>query len=48
MRLLKHPPKIGVLGKFRAVKLSLGSEIGGVFGGVVGGVFVGLVKGLDG
>ena len=39
---LKKTPKIGVLGKLRAVKLSLGGEVGGVFGSVFGGVFWGL------
>ena len=38
MRLLNSPPKIGVLGKLRAVKLALGGEIG-VCGSVWGGVF---------
>ena len=48
MRLLKPPPKIGVLGKLRAVQLALGGEVGGVFGSVLGSVCLGLVEGLDG
>ena len=39
---LTPPPKIGVLGKLRAVKLALGGEMCGVFGGVFGGVILSL------
>ena len=45
VRLFNPPPKIGMLGKLRAVKLALGGEIGGVFGSVFGGAFLGLWRG---